>query len=398
MRLGVESLIGGAAMAASMNFETGLKWLAGHAAEDVLPHWLRRSVRPEGPFLPRLDERWRPDTEQMATIVSQGRLVYNFATGYRMTGDDAYMTACRKGADFLSAALRDPLHGGWHFACDAEGRILDNKKDSYGHAFVVFGLSHAHHVTGDPRYAAAAEEAWSMTSRRLGDGAGAVVLSARREFTGAASGRSQNPVMHLFEALLALATVGGRPQVRGDASDLASFVLERLIGRPGQPLPEVYNDDWRPLEEADGGRIDIGHQLEWAFLLSRAVELGFPAEWLGWAEGLLDYAVAHGLDESGGVLSPAAPHGALPSHARKGWWEQCEALRAFGHWALVRGRDDLREPFERTLAWAREALVDAELGGWKSSPDDPTKGSEWKVDYHVVALCDEAARLLGDRD
>ncbi|MBD3174516.1 MAG: hypothetical protein GF320_05025, partial [Armatimonadia bacterium] len=330
--------------------------------------------------------------------VSQGRLVYNFATGYRMTGDDAYLEACRRGADFLASELRDPMHGGWYFACDIEGRIVDSRKDSYGHAFVVFGLSHAHHVTGDPRYASAAEEAWSMTSRRLGDGSGAVAPSACRDFTAPARARSQNPVMHLFEALLALATVGGRPQVRGDASDLASFVLERLIGRPGQPLPEVYDDDWRPLEEADGGRIDVGHQLEWAFLLSRAVELGFPTEWLAWAEGLLDYAVAHGLDESGGVLSPAAPDGALSPNARRGWWEQCEALRAFGHWALVRGRDDLRERFERTLAWTREALVDAELGGWKSSPDDGRKGTEWKVDYHVVALCDEAARLLTARD
>jgi mannose/cellobiose epimerase-like protein (N-acyl-D-glucosamine 2-epimerase family) len=60
----------------------------------------------------------------------------------------------------------------------------------------------------------------------------------------------------------------------------------------------------------------------------------------------------------------------------------------------MHGREDLWGPFERTMAFCRANLIDPEFGGWylDRSLD---KGSEWKVDYHVVGLCEEAIRLAG---
>ena len=54
-------------------------WFRSHLLDDILPNWLRSSATAEGVFLPRLDRQWRPQAEQVATLVSQCRLLYNFA-------------------------------------------------------------------------------------------------------------------------------------------------------------------------------------------------------------------------------------------------------------------------------------------------------------------------------
>ena len=373
-----------------------LRWLVGHGTHDVLPHWLATVGAASGPFATRVDRQWKLRPDQVATIVSQGRLVYDFAAGARLTGDSSYLEACRRGAEVLLDGFSDPDHGGWFYALDLGGEVVDDRKDAYGHAFVIFGLSHAHEVTGDGRFSDGASSAWQAVKDHLVDPAGGVVTHLSREFAGPTDGhRSQNPVMHLFEALLALWQAGGREEARADALALGRFVVEGLIERPGNPLPELYTPAWTPLPEPLGGRIDIGHQFEWAYLLSRAAEIGLPSDWLPYAEGLLDYAVAHGLHgRTGAIVSPVGLSGdGLPS-SRRGWWEQCEAMRALANWAVVRDRIELAATFEGVLRYVQDSFVDPVYGGWYAALDDDSKGSEWKLDYHVVALCEEAARLL----
>jgi mannose/cellobiose epimerase-like protein (N-acyl-D-glucosamine 2-epimerase family) len=86
---------------------------------------------------------------------------------------------------------------------------------------------------------------------------------------------------------------------------------------------------------------------------------------------------------------------------RKGWWEQCEAIRALLHFGVVRGNAKAWEPLKRVITFVRNHFVDEEHGGWFMSPPvaagehQPSfdKGSEWKVDYHVVGVCVEAIRI-----
>jgi mannobiose 2-epimerase len=157
-------------------------------------------------------------------------------------------------------------------------------------------------------------------------------------------------------------------------------------------LPELYTEDWSPLPTAEGGRVDIGHQFEWAYLLSAAVERDFPQAHLSDAFALLDYGLRVGYDAGeGGIFADASLAGEV-IRPQKGWWQQCEAARAMMHFAALRGRDDLWEPLERTVAFIRREFVDPEYGGWYAGRSRE-KGNPWKVDYHVVGMRQEAMRL-----
>jgi cellobiose epimerase len=372
-----------------------LNWFRTHLLEDLLPHWLAAAPTPSGLFLPHLGRQWQRLPGSFGTLVSQGRLVYNFTAGYRLTGEARYAEAADRGARFLISTLRDPVHGGWFWSCDAAGAITDDAKDSYGHAFVVFGLAEAAAGLGEPAFGAAAQEAWDTLAGPLTDEYGGLIPRLPRDFTRRPSTdeyRTQNPMMHCFEALLALGEVPGHEYAHGDAARLADFVLQRRADAHSAGLPEMYRPDWTALPTAERGRIDIGHQLEWAYLLSAAVRMGLPERFLVPANEMLDDGLRLGDDRaSGGIFADASLEGDV-IRFDKGCWEQCEGIRAMVHHAMLRGREDVWEPAARCLAYVKSTLLDPEYGGWYADGSQH-KGDHWKLDYHPTGMCEEIIHL-----
>ncbi len=374
-------------------------WFKEHLLSEILPRWLEHSVTSEGLFLPHLDRQWRPRGDGYGTLVSQSRLLYNFSIGYELTKKEEYLHAIESGANFLIEKFRDEEYGGWFWSCNRNGEILDSRKDSYGHAFVIFGLSHACRTTGNNDFRMVALEAWDVVRKYFVDEHGGLRRQTTRKFKEHGDTKSQNPMMHLFEALLALGSLEGMKHILEEARKVADFVLKRLV-RPGdRMLPETYSLDWRELSLDQCGFVSVGHAFEWAYLLSSAVEKGFPNEYLSHAQNFLEYGLRIGYDPiEGGVFSQASPDGEIITRRRE-WWDQCEATRALSHFAMLRKRGDLWEPLEKIIAFFKKYFIDSEFGGWYQTlePDgtvpNKDKGNEWKVDYHAVGMCMEAIRL-----
>lgn len=396
-------------------------WFNMHLVDEILPHWLEAAVTPSGFFHVSLDRAWQRVEPAQATLVSQCRLLYDFSVGWRLTGDDHYRDAVAAGAEFLIRYFTDPEWRGWFFSVGPEGQVLDDKKDAYGHAFVIFGLAHAARALQDPKLLALARETLALVRAEFMDGYGGIVPTLSRQLVGSSNQRTQNPIMHLFEAHLAVleahqepwaedtlraAVVGhsiSSPEtVAASAREIGHFV-HGFLSLPGSGrLPEMYDETWTELSRDRGGRIDLGHACEWAFLLSRATEMGLGEEWLPMAEALLAHGLEVGEAPDGGLYSNEAPEGGL-LRPDKGWWQQCEMLRALVHFAAWRGRDDLWPKLQRHLDFVRSEFLDPDYGGWYFTPavgglppKNSAKGSVWKMDYHVVGMCEEALRVLGE--
>jgi len=377
-----------------------LKWFREHLLSDILPRWFAHAPTQNGLFFTHFDRAWERRDRDVCTLVSQTRLLYNFSVGYRLTGGSEYLDAVNNGADALLRCFRDKEHGGWYLSCNMDGEMREPNKDLYGHAFAIFGLTHAASVTERDDLKKAALDTWNTVDSRFRDSNGGFFWRMTPDFQPVSQTLSQNPVMHLFEALFALSHLDDTGAVRRAGEGVGNFVVNRLIRRSDGVLPELYDSDWRELSEEDGGRIDVGHSFEWSYLLSRAAEAGWPRDYLNPAKKLLENGLRLGFDASdGGILSPVTPDGKRKA-AVKGWWEQCEAIRALMHFAVVRGDSEALEPMDKVITFIRKNFVDEEYGGWFSRPTSIAgeraslnKGSEWKVDYHVVGMCAEAIRL-----
>jgi mannobiose 2-epimerase len=364
--------------------------------DDNLTHWLRATSTSNGFYQTNLNRRWTPYGEQTATLVSQTRLLYVLGVGYELTGNEAYREAVIRGADFFLKYFHDNKYNGWYWRVSPQGKVLDDHKYTYGHAFAVFGLSHAYRVTKDSRYRQAALDTWQLIKTKLRDSNGGYVTEADRAFVKHKSARSQNPIMHLFEAILELYDATGQPAILKDAEDIEEFVINKLYQPKNGWIPELYNAEWQPLPQDQGGYVDIGHQFEWSYLLSRAVEVGIPAELLNIGERLLNTAMKLGYNATTGSISNTLGYDKHIQDAGTGWCQQCELIRSLMRYATLHKRDDLWTQLDKALFFADRTLIDHEYGGWyPNAAGEVNKGSVWKVGYHVAGMYSEGLKLTG---
>lgn len=378
-------------------------WFRDHLIQGILPRWLHRSVTDKGFFFTHFDRQWRCYPREHNTLVSQSRLLYNFSTGYELTGNEEYREAVEAGARFLIEVYQDREFGGWFRSCTRDGNVADSNKDSYGHAFAIFGLSHAYRCTRNQGYKTAAQQTWELLSTHFRDEHGGLIPTLTLDFKDLGDIRSQNPIMHLFEALLALGSLEGMSHALVAAQNAADFALERLLRKGNGLLPEWYSQSWDELPGDQGRQIDLGHAFEWAYLLSTSIESGLPKAYLTHATNFLEYGLRIGYDDiHGGIFRTASSDGKVLSQTKR-WWPQCEAIRALMHFAILRGYDALWPPLLKTIHFVQEYFVDDDYGGWYtfreagvspvSQHASTDKGGDWKVDYHVVGMCAEAMRL-----
>jgi mannose/cellobiose epimerase-like protein (N-acyl-D-glucosamine 2-epimerase family) len=365
----------------------------GEYLDRLLAAWRDHAATPNGLFDPYLDRQWRHDAAGPRTLVSQCRLIYNFARAFERSGDPAYQALARRGVDALIGSFKDTDNAGWAWACRVDGVVADDTYDAYGHAFVILALATAAAVFDDARCRDLALQTWDFMRRRLRDRHGGLIWHVRRDGAVPDDVRSQNPLMHSFEALLALAPLDDSGAARQGAEEIWRFLRARLL-RPGC-LPEWYDPDWRPVASGPRAVVDAGHAFEWAFLLSEAREIFPDDDLLAHGRQFLAFGLRHSYDpESGGIVSPV-DYAGRPRDRRKGWWEQCEAIRAMDRYLRRHGAAEVAEPLARSLAFVRAHYVDDEFGGWYEGPfgtDAPpslAKGNAWKLDYHVVNMCRE---------
>lgn len=381
-------------------------WHRTALLDGLLVRWLEVAPTPTGAMRSVVDRRWVAASEQTGHLTEQARLVYAFAIGFELTRDRRYLDAAQRGAEFLLTQFRDPVHGGYFARVAADGTVIHDTKGAYGHAFVLFALSHLHRVTKDERYKTAALRTWQEIHIWLRDPDGGFRMELPRDFSRSAVARgslSQNPVMHMFEALLALHDATHDPAAMAGAKSVAEFVVYRLqVGLPdgGAYIPEWYDADWKPLPTRDsGGFTDLGHQFEWSHMLRAAESRGLVGVYGQTAERLLKFAVRVGYDETdGGVFTRVYPDGTVDR--AKGAWQQCEALRAFLAASTVGGAPDMWRRYEQTLSLVREQFIDTKNGGWFGSACARGDcGGAQPEPYHMtgmhavaLALASEAAR------
>jgi len=377
------------------------QWHRQQLLEGLLSHWLAVSPADNGYMAPSFARDWRPipKNKPSTPLILQARNIYGFASGYEFSGDKRYLEAALRGADFLLRYFHDPVYGGWYTEVAPDGRVVDDSKQTYGHAFAIFALAHVYRVAKDERYREAALEGWRVLRGKMRDRLGGFQRSASRRFDQADTIRTQNPVMHLFEAMLALSEATGSVEALAGAEGVGDFVLHMLLRqqRDGSAyIEEWYDENWQPLADDKGGYTDLGHQFEWAFLLSSAGLKGFPEIYAESAQKVMDYALKVGYDESsGGSFFRVSSTGSVTQE--KGYWEQSECLRVLMHFMVMRGKKSLRPRYEQTLQYVADEWIDPLNGGWLMKPkrvcataDCPNEQPDV---YHMTAMHREALEL-----
>jgi len=372
--------------------------------ESLASAWLAHAATPNGFQRTKFDANWHelPGNDTV-DLTSQARLVYLYAAAFDFSGEPQYLKAMVSAADFMLRHMQGLTETSWVKRVSPSGDIIDSSDHPYGYSFVVFSLSHAYRASGDERYRERALQTWGSD---VWPG-----LKAAREWSASAApglrktqgNWSQNPYMHLFEALLVLHEITHSVEVWADIVAMARFLDEKLL-QPCDCLPEWFLTPSFTPQHGERTKIYLGHQVEWAYLLDRAVHQGLDRRYQVLANRLLTFAIRYGVNQGhethrqrGGLHAKADLKGKLTDETYW-WWAQAELLRATLHFSNYHGRSELRDVYADNHVFSRLHFIDLQRGSWTNespflSYKTPSQMRQ-VIGYHWMAFYMEALTPL----
>ena len=355
-----------------------------HFRQVIVPLWQGPGWNAELalPF-EALSPTHQPLPPQRYRAMACARQLYLFAS---LIDDPAFPGAAERAAELfrsLHLHFHDAEHGGWFYSIGPDGAPLDQRKDLYTHAFIIFACAHYWAKVREPQVASALNGALAVVAERFNDGNGLYEASLERDWSPLGSGPLQNPLMHLAEAFLATLSVRDDKPVQTALLALAEGMQQRFI----EPVHNVMLE--KPLGAVDNW-FEPGHQFEWFFLLESSPLLR-QTPLHGSLERAFGFAEQVGLDpQSGAVCGMLAPDGSLRDGTQR-IWAQAEYLRA------LTLRPNSQAQVQRQLLALQQKFLHA--GGWYECRDGAGKVSREDMPsttpYHLATCYSGLAQYLG---
>jgi mannose-6-phosphate isomerase len=294
------------------------------------------------------------------------------------------------------ANARLPDDGGFAHKLARGGAIVDAKRDTYDHAFVLLALAWLTRATRDRNILAVLERTLAAIDQHLK----APHLEGYLEDDQRSLPRRQNPHMHLLEAFLAIheATGEGAPLER--AGEIVALFDRFFFDRARCALVEFYTQDWRPAAGDAGAIVEPGHHFEWIWLLHQYARLkGEPPHPA--TRALYEFATECGVEVGSGLVVDEVFTDRRVKSQSKRCWPQTEALKAELALSQAAGRPISRRADAIVDNIFRYYLDQPVAGGWIDIVDASNVPIATSIPastfYHVFAAFTEYLRLDEER-
>ncbi|HET7717211.1 MAG TPA: AGE family epimerase/isomerase [Bauldia sp.] len=371
------------------------RWLIAQATA-LLDFFEAESIDPRGGFF-TLNEDGRPISEAtVREIHVTTRTVHCFAIA-RLMGRPGADRFIDHGMEFLWKGHRDSTHGGYVWSVGEAG---DDRKQAYGHAFVLLAASSAK-VVGHPAADRLLADVTEVLERRFWEpGQGASAEEFARDWSPVSRYRGQNSNMHLTEATMAAYEATGDRMYLEWAESIATLIISKNAAAVGWQVPEHYDADWKVDRNYAGGDvfrpygITPGHALEWTRLILQLWELG--GRRLAWlpnaATELFRRATQSGWDKDNGGFHYTLDWDGRPHLRNRLWWPAAEGIGAAAFLNQIDGAPEYEEWYRRIWDFIAGQIIDREHGGWRTEAVDPTGKVaplfSGKPDlYHALQAC-----------
>jgi mannose-6-phosphate isomerase len=283
----------------------------------------------------------------------------------------------------LQRHFHDAEHGGWFYSIDPQGTPLDQRKDLYTHAFILFACAHYWDKVREPLVESVLNAALEVVAQRFATGDGLYEASLDRDWSSLDSGPLQNPLMHLAEAFLATLSVREDAAVQNALIELCTAMQKRFIDPRHAVLME------KPLGAVDNW-FEPGHQFEWYFLLQSSPLLRGSTLHAS-LERAFAFTEQRGVDQQTGAVRAMLELDDRPRDATQRIWAQAEYLRA------LTLRPGSEASVQRQLQVLQQRFLHA--GGWYECRDEQGEVSRKDMPsttpYHLATCYRGLAEYLG---
>ena len=372
--------------------------------ENILPYWINNICRPDNGFYGRLDGRENLDREAPVGGIMTARILWTFASAYRLLGDRRYLEMALKARDLLIGKFYDAEFGGTYWSLNPDGTPLDTKKQIYAIAFTIYGLAELNRATGDAKALEYAIKLFNGIEEHSFDPVRGGYFEAftrtwdpiedmRLSDKDANESKTMNTHLHVLEAYTCLYRVWENSLLKERLKGLIEVFEDHIVGNDGH-LILFFNDEW----ECRSKTISYGHDIEASWLLHEAALVLGDEDVLARIEKMVPQiasAAGEGFTPEGGMIyEKEGAEG--PVDGDRHWWVQAESVVGFfnlwDHFGSSAGMENALMNWE----FIKAHIIDHENGEWfwsvradGSINREDDKAGFWKCPYHNGRMCME---------
>jgi cellobiose epimerase len=399
--------------------------IAHELKSNILPFWIQHTVdRENGGFYGALSTDLHVLNDVPRSLVLTARILWAYSAAYRADPRPEYLEMARHAFDYLSTRFYDDQHGGFYWTLDKTGAVVNDRKQTYGQGFAIYGLTEFTLACGDPHALALAQQTFKLLEQHAFDPAFGGYLESRARDWGEQAdmrlsdiepnvAKSMNTMLHILEPYTNLVRAWPDAWPRRQLAALLRVFLDHIVDPHTHATRLFFNPDWTVV----GDHVSYGHDIECAWLLWEAAEelndpvYGAPldaaltARTRQAAIQMAEAVAAHALEPDGSLLYEASPRGIEIDD--KHWWAQAEAMVGFYNAGqLLEQSDPPAAQRFKTIALRLWDYIDAHHidrvhGEWykrlyrDGSPHpDSFKTGPWDCPYHHVRACLEMLKRL----
>ncbi|HSC52277.1 MAG TPA: AGE family epimerase/isomerase [Phnomibacter sp.] len=382
----------------------------------VLSYWMNHTVDVDnGGFYGSVNNYNEPDKQAAKGLVMHSRILWTFSAAYAKRNDPQYLETADRAFQFLRQYFVDKKYGGMFWSVDAKGRIQDDKKQVYGLAFAMYGLSEYYKASGNnialnlaidmyyqiERYSFDTKyngyvEAFTRDWKEMGD----LRLSEKDNN----DRKTMNTHLHVIEGYANLYTIWPNAKLKAKIENLLFLFDTYFVDHQSHHLRLFFNDQW----ESQSSLQSYGHDIEAAWLLQQCAEIIESPEWIMRFKELalpITNAAAEGLDEDGGLwYEYEAEENILIKEKHS--WPQAEAMIGFMNAYDLTHDDAYLQKLIRNWDFIKHHIRDEQGGEWywgvyaDYSLMEKDKAGFWKCPYHngrsMLELMDRMDRILNE--
>lgn len=374
----------------------------------ILAYWEKYTPDYQrGGFHGRVNYDNQPVLDASRSIILTSRILWTFSLAYRYFHRRKYLVLADRAYHYLYNHFRDTKNGGVYWSVTATGEPLETRKQLYGQAFAIYGLSEYYAASKFKPALDFAQELFQTVDKHGYDAEFGGYFEAFGTDWGLVDdlilskmpwNKSQNTHLHIIEAFTNLYRVWPDALLRERVVHLSNMFLEKLISTKTYRLRLFFDQRWQPKDET----ISYGHDIEASWLLRETAEVlndHTLSERVKQVCIKMAQAACTGLGDDGALnyeYDPATNH----LNRERSWWVLSEQMVGFLNAYQLTGETHFREKADKSWEFIKKYVLDKEKGDWFGTvnPDlTPVKGDKvnfWKCPYHNSRACYEVIRRL----
>ena len=378
----------------------------------ILDFWLTYSIdHQNGGFIGRLDNDNRVDEAAPKGGVLNARILWSFSAGYRHTGNPAYRDAADRAFAYLQAHFLDETYGGVYWSVDANGQPLSTRKQIYGLAFAIYGLTEYYRATANSAALDISIALFDWIETHSFDPVnggyfeafsreGTLLTNLRLSEKDRNDPKTMNTNLHVLEAYANLYRVWPDARLATQLGGLLDTFERHIVDPITHHMHLFFTAEWQ--HSAD--LVSYGHDIEASWLLPEAADvLGDPTriERSKRLAVVMALAAEEGL-QSDGSLYHELDHTRQHTDTHREWWVSAEAMVGFLNAYQLTDDALFWELSVGAWTFAKTHLLDNQHGEWfwgvyedYSRMTTEDKIGFWKCPYHNTRACLEVMERCG---